>query len=446
MLLDKIKNNKTLFAALKNTSWLVGEKVLSMVLVLLVNVFVARHLGPESFGLLNYLLAVVALLIPLSSLGLNAIVTRELVTLKHSYLSIMTTAAVIRFFGGVLASFVLIICLYFDVLTRLEGKSWAIILLSLTNLLVAFHVIDFWFQAKVQSKYIVKVRFISVVLISTIKITLVYFKAPLEAFIWAAALESFLLSVGFIVIYKIKKGSFELSSFDYSYGMGLLKQSKWLILSGIASIIYLKIDQVMLTEMVSTTENGIYSVASRISEVWYFFPTALAASFFPSLLKFRESDNKKYQQQLQRLCDVLFISALLLALALNFLSDWLIVFLFGAEYSAAGSILALHIWAGVFVFMRALLSKWLLAENLLVFSLVTHGIGAIINIGLNLWLIPMYHGIGAAIATVISYAFASYVVLFFHSSTWPMAIIMTKSLFFPVRIILSQIKPLFANK
>ncbi len=437
---DKIKKNETLFAAIKNTSWLVGEKLLSMVLVLLVNVFVARHLGPESFGLLNYLLAVIALLIPLSSLGLNAIITRELVALKHSDLSIMTTATVIRFLGGVLASIILLICLYFGVFTRLEGKYWAIILLSLANLLVAFHVIDFWFQAKVQSKYIVKVRFLSVVIISTIKLTLVYFKAPISAFIWAAALESLLLSVGFIVIYKVKKGSFSLSTFDFSYGMKLLKQSKWLVLSGIASIIYLKIDQVMLTEMVSTTENGIYSVASRLSEVWYFFPTALAASFFPSLLKFKETNQEKYQQQLQRLCDVLFISALAIALALTFLSNWLIVFLFGEEYYAAGSILALHIWAGVFVFMRALLSKWLLAENLLVFSLVTHGIGAVINIGLNLWLIPTYYGVGAAIATVVSYAFASYIVLFFHPSTWPMAKIMTKSLFFPVRLVLFKIK------
>jgi len=432
--------NKNSLAAIKNTGWLVGEKLLSMTLVLLVNVFVARHLGPDSFGLLNYLLAVIALLIPLSSLGLNAIVTRELVSLKRSDVSIMTTTMVIRFLGGILASIILMTCLSFGVFTRLAGESWALILLSLVNLLLAFHVIDFWFQAKVQSKYIVKVRFISVVIISSVKLTLVYYKAPLVAFIWTAALESFLLSIGYIVIYKIKNGGFSLSSFDFTYGMHLLKQSKWLVLSGVASIIYLKIDQVMLTEMVSTTENGIYSVASRISEVWYFFPTALAASFFPSLLKYKETDKQKYQQQLQRLCDVLFIGALIIALALTFLSDWLIVFLFGEEYFAASAILALHIWAGIFVFMRALLSKWLLAENLLFFSLVTHGIGAVINVGLNLWLIPLYQGVGAAIATVVAYAFASYIVLFFHRATWPMAIIMTKSLFFPSRFIFNKVK------
>ncbi|MBL4941094.1 MAG: flippase [Colwellia sp.] len=439
-LFSQVKKNKTSFAAIKNTGWLVGEKVLSMLLVLLVNIFVARHLGPESFGLLNYLLAVIALLIPLSSLGLNAIVTRELVVLKHTSLSIMTTVTAIRFLGGLLASIILITCLYFGVFSRLQGKYWAIILLSLANVLVAFHVIDFWFQAKVQSKYIVKVRFISVVLISSVKLILVYFKAPLTAFIWASAVESVLLSIGFIAIYKIKKGDFELLSFDFSYGMSLLKQSKWLVLSGVASIIYLKIDQVMLSEMVSTTETGIYSVASRMSEVWYFFPTALVASFFPALIKLKEESTIKYQQNLQRLCDVLFFGALIIAILITLIADKLIIVLYGEQYTQAGTILALHVWAGVFVFMRALLSKWLLAEHLLIFSFVTHGVGAIINVGLNLWLIPLYQGKGAAIATVISYAFASYFVLFFHRSTWPMAKIMTKSLFFPSRFLLDKVK------
>ena len=244
-----------------------------------------------------------------------------------------------------------------------------------------------------------------------------------------------LLSFGLLDIYILKQGVFSLTKLDWCNGSSLLKQSKWMILSGIASIIYLKIDQVMLTEMVSASENGVYAVASRISEVWYFFSIALVASFFPTLLKTKNDDFSKYKAQLQRLSDILFTSAIVIAITLTFLSDWLIVFLFGAEYIAAGQILSLHIWAGVFVFMRALLSKWLLAEDLIIFSLVTHGVGAIINVLLNYWLIPLLQGEGAAIATVISYAFASYIVLFFHRSTWPMAKIMTKSLLLPIRFL-----------
>ncbi len=436
--LNKIAASNSAISAIKNTFWLVGEKLLSMLLVLAVSIFVARHLGAESFGLLNYLLAIIAICAPLSSLGLNAIVTRELVKKVHSDLVIMSTVTIYRVLGGLCALLLLVVAVWFELFSRLDNLYWGVLLLSVTNIFVAFHVIDFWFQAKVQSRYVVKMRLACVVLVSCIKLTLVYIDASLSAFIWVAAVESLIVSVGFLVIYFFKQGIFNLNSINWAYGWQLLQQSKWLILSGIASVIYLKIDQVMLTQMVSAQENGIYAVASRLSEVWYFFPTALVASFFPSLLKTKEVSEVKYQVKLQRLCDYLFFGALFIAIVISLSAEYLVTFLYGKEYMEAGVILTFHIWAGLFVFMRALLSKWLLAENLVFFSLVTHGTGAIINVGLNYYLIPLYQGQGAAIATVVSYAFASYIVLMFHSSTWPMAKIMTKSIFWPVRYILKK--------
>lgn len=438
--LKSFSKQTSTFLAIKNTFWLIGEKIFTMILVLVVSVFVARLLGAESFGLLSYLLAIISLLTPLSSLGLNAIITRELVNKKQSELIVMSTALSLRLLGGLLAVGILILCVCLGFFSRFANISWGLILLAITNIFVAFHVIDFWFQAKVQSKYVVKMRLISVLFVSVSKLLLVYFDASLSLFIWASAAESLIISLGFIVIYFLRNKTFKLSCVNWSYGIILLQQSKWLILSGIASVIYLKIDQVMLTEMVSAQENGVYAVASRISEVWYFFPIALVTSFFPSLLKIKTVNKEKYHQKLQQLCDCLFFGALLIAILVSFVSEWLIVFLYGMEFIEAGGILALHVWAGLFVFMRALVSKWLLAEELVFFSLVTHGVGAVFNIILNIWLIPLYQGQGAAIATVVSYALASYVVLFFHPSTLPMAKVMTKSLFPPSRILFSKVK------
>ena len=95
--------------------------------------------------------------------------------------------------------------------------------------------------------------------------------------------------------------------------------------------------------------------------------------------------------------------------------------------------LQIHIWAGVFIFMRALLSRWLLAEDLLRFSLVTHIAGAVMNVALNLMLIPRYGAIGAAVATVISYASAGWLALFLSARTRPMGRMMAKSLLLPLR-------------
>ena len=125
--------------------------------------------------------------------------------------------------------------------------------------------------------------------------------------------------------------------------------------------------------------------------------------------------------------------ALLLAIFVSFIANDLILLLYGKEYEMAGSILSIHIWAGIFIFMRALFSKWIIIEDVLIFSLITQGFGALTNIVLNLILIPQYGVYGAAIATLISYAMASYFVLAFYTKTRNIFWMMTKAFFSPLR-------------
>jgi len=163
------------------------------------------------------------------------------------------------------------------------------------------------------------------------------------------------------------------------------------------------------------------------------------SSFFPSLLKAKAQGIEIYHSKLQKIYDLLVYIALILAIPITFLGTPFIKLLYGDAYEEAGQILSIHIWASVFIFMRSLLSKWLIAENLFVFSFVTHTSGAVVNILLNLILIPQLGGIGAAIATLISYATASYFSLFLNSKTWDMAMMMTKALIVPIRNINSLI-------
>ena len=106
----------------------------------------------------------------------------------------------------------------------------------------------------------------------------------------------------------------------------------------------------------------------------------------------------------------------------------LVTGIFGLSFAAAAPILKVHIWAGLFVFMREAFSKWLLLENLLVFSLLTHGLGALTNIALNSLLIPRWGGLGAAYATLISYAVAAYFSLALSRRTRPFFAMMTRAM------------------
>jgi O-antigen/teichoic acid export membrane protein len=190
----------------------------------------------------------------------------------------------------------------------------------------------------------------------------------------------------------------------------------------------------MIRWLVGPEEVGVYAVAARLSEGWYFLPVAIVSSFFPRLIELR-ADERKYHHRLQQLLDGLFSIALAVALGVTLFAVPLARVIFGPEYAGAGPILAVHIWTAVFIFMRAVISKWILIENLLVLSVVTQGCGAVLNVLLNLILIPSLGGVGAAVATLVSYAAASYFSLLFNSRSRVMFLMMSKAMLAPIRYI-----------
>src|SRR5690606_29446254 len=208
----------------------------------------------------------------------------------------------------------------------------------------------------------------------------------------------------------------------------------WLIyLGALFAVINIKVDQVMLRWLGDPELVGAYAVAAQLSETWYFVPTAIVATFFPKLIELRNKNEKEFYLRLQQLLDFLCVMAVVVALLMTWCGKWLIMFFFGADYAASAAVLVIHIWAAVFIFMRAAFSRWILIEGLLVFSLVTQGLGALVNVVLNFFLIPSFGAEGAAYATLISYAVSSYVSLVFYDKSRRIFWLMTKSFVSPFR-------------
>lgn len=166
----------------------------------------------------------------------------------------------------------------------------------------------------------------------------------------------------------------------------------------------MRLDMLMLGSMVGDAAVGIYSAATRVSEVWYFVPTAIASSVTPMLILARQSNSALYLRRLSMLLHLLAGIALLIAVPVTFLAGPIVHLLFGPQYAAAGPVLALHIWAALFVFLGVGQNCWVLAEGLMMLALPRTILGAVLNILLNIVLIPRYGPLGAAIATVIAYA------------------------------------------
>ena len=403
-----LKGRTGLHKILANISWLFADRILRMGFGLVVGIWVARYLGVQQFGLLNYAIAFVAIFNPLANLGLDVVVVRRLVADPTQQQSILGTSFWMRFVAGWLTWLAVIIGIYLlrhdDAMTIVT-----VMILGAANIFQSFDTIDLWFQSQVRSKYSVLAKNAAFIATTSIRVVMVLIHAPLVAFVLAILLEAVLGAVGLLIVYKQQGYLVKLWQWSRSLAQDLLRESLPLILSGLTIMIYMRIDQIMLGQMIGDKAVGVYSAATRISEVWYFIPMTVSSSVMPSIFNAKEISEELYYQRIGGLNRGLTWLAIAVAIVMTFVSKPLIVMLFGNSYIESGTILAVHIWASVFVFSGVATSGWFIAENLSYLSLYRTLSGAIVNILLNIFLIPIYGGLGAAIATVIAQAVASFI-------------------------------------
>ena len=403
---SKIENRPGLTKILDNIGWLFFDKILRMGVGLLVGVWVARYLGPKQFGLLNFALAFVGLFGAIATLGLQGIIVRDIVKKPEESNVILGTGFFLRVVGGLVA-FVLILVVI-SYLRPDDTLAKAIVaILGFTQIIKASEVVKYWFESQVQSKFVVWVENSVFLIIAVAKVVMILLHAPLIAFVWAAFAEALLVAALLLTVYGQKIESLLSWKPRFSRAQTLLRDSWPLILSGIAVAVYMQIDKIMLGQMVDDQAVGIYSAAVKISEVWYFIPMTIVASVFPAIIEAKKQSEKLYYQRLQKLYDLMTFMAIAVALPMTFLSTWVVELLFGHAFVQAGTVLAIHIWAALFVFLGVASSKWFLTENRQLLSLQRTLLGAVVNVALNLIVIPEFGVIGAAFTTVISQALAS---------------------------------------
>ena len=426
-----LQKNQGFIKYSKNISWLFFERILRITVGLFVSVWVAKYLGPKQFGFFSYTLSFVALFGFMVTISHTSIVVRELVKNPNHNDEIVSTAFWLRIMGAMLG-ILITLAVSINLTSNDRFVNILILIIASSNIFHSFNVVDDYFQSKVMNKFVVITNVISLFLSSVIKIILILNDAPLIAFVWVVFFDNFILASGFIYFYIKLNSKFKIKNlkFKSKTAILLLKDSWPLMISSAAILIHIKVDQVIIKEILGLEAVGQYAAAARVSEAWYFIPSVLTASFFPAIINAKKNNEDLYNSRLQKLYDIMVWVAIAIAIPMIFLSDWLIEILYGYQYSEAGNVLMIHIWAGVFVSLGLASNGWLICENLQKFLLVNTFIATITNIGLNYILIPKFGIVGAAWATIISYFLVGYLCLLIWKKTRINFINLTKSLFF----------------
>jgi len=395
---------------LNNTSWLLGEQVIRLVVVLVTGIYVARYLGDSLFGQLNYATGFVGMFFALSAMGVDQIIARDLVNRPERRDALLGTAGAIKLMGS--AALLIIVMVVSWAKDMESSTAMLVLIIAAAELLKPFTVIEQHFMANVKADRIVRVQFTQVLLSAAMKMLLIWMGASLIWFAWIYVVEGVIVAIGYT--WLLERDGISIRTWRVSRAtMGYVLGQSWpMLVYGVALYIQAKIDQVMIGDLLARTDGqeaayaevGQYSVALKMIEALGFLPVIVQKSLAPAVTRARAEDPALYADRMLNLYRLMFLLFLITSVPLFFVAEPMIVWMYGEEFRPAGFLLSLFAIRLFFTNMGVAKASFITNESLFRYSLLTAIIGAGLNIAINYLLIPEYRSIGAIWATIISFA------------------------------------------
>lgn len=444
-LLNKYTNNlsenkKKVFA---NLFWAMTGKIVNMAGVLLVGILVARYLGPSQYGLMNYVISYVSLFTIISNFGLDNIEIRELSRTPERKEYILGTCFRIRMF---FSTFALILVILSLILFKANTfTSCMILLYSVTLYTGGFNIIRNYFTSIVKNEYVVKSEIVRTIIGACIKVVLLWIKAPLEYFIAATVFDTVLVASGYFFSFKKTVGKISEWKYDKTIVPYYIKESFPLVLSGAAVIIYQRIDQVMIGNMIDNASVGYFATAGKFLDLVLFLPMVLTQTVTPLLVKAKERNKEEYERKKQQFVNIVVWMAIILSSLVSFFAYWLIHFTYGDRYLPAVPVLQIMAFKTVGMALSSSSGQIIIMERMQKWAFMRNLMGCLTCIGLNMLLIPKYGIIGSAWVTILTILMSGLIGNVIIPKYRPVFIIQLKALMFGWRDVY-LVKYIYNNK
>lgn len=395
-----ILNHHSSRKVLSNSGWLFLDKIIRLAAGIFVSAGVARYLGPNQFGEISYALAFIALFQSVTVLGLDGIAVREISQDKQKSNKILGTIFWLRTTSGILCWITSIISIV--IINGLNDPSVIIVAIAGgTLLLQSSDTVDLWFQSQSQSRRTFTAKIPSFFLSNALKVIFILLKAPLLAFAATILIESLISAVG--MIYAYKRYKCDLSwQFSKNLAIALLHESWPFIISSISIMIYMRIDQIMIKELIGSAQLGVFAAVLPLATIWQTLPVTLNTSLAPFVAKKKSEDEKAYWNILENIFKIYALLGWIICIFTLFLGPLTISLLFGKEYQEGIQVLIIYVFTNVFINMGMAQSLWMLNERRPIISLVNTLSGAIVCVIGNFITIPHYGISGVAMIAVIS--------------------------------------------
>lgn len=413
---------------IKNSFWLIYDKVFRLLGVVVFNILLSNHLGASFTGQYHFIISFGYIFYAISLFGLDAQLMNELVTKRHSEAKLLVNSIIIRFFlGCILYSLLLTISFLFNGYSDVDLNLLLIIGIQL--FFQPFQLLATFFDSKVNSKKPVIIRNIAISFSVITRILLVIYYPNITYILLAYIIEPFLEGLILFLFFQKKNFKLSIQNYDFEVSKYLVAKSWPLAFSSIFYVLYSKCDLLMLGFMLDKSQVGNYSLAVRFSELSHFLPVAFVKSIFPSIVTNR-LNYEKYYRLIQKYMNWMFRISLAIAILMLFIPENLFVFVLGEDMTSVSLPFKILMFGAVFVFMGNLSHMWYIAEGYQKLSLIRTSSGLILNILLNLIFISFYGIIGAAIATLLTKSYVVYFSNLLNNKTYKMFKIQTNAMLY----------------
>ncbi len=171
------------------------------------------------------------------------------------------------------------------------------------------------------------------------------------------------------------------------------------------ALLYTNVDSTMLSFMTNDETTGWYGVSYRLINAMMFIPVAVMKVVFPALSQYFKESEEMFQSLFERSFKMMLLIGFSLAAVVYGSADRIIVAMWGQEFISGAGALKILVWANAIMFVGTVQTHATRASNRQGFTAKVVASSAVLNVVLNLILIPKYSLYGAAFATVASELF-----------------------------------------
>lgn len=395
-----------------------------------VGIYIARYLGPEQYGMLSYVLSICAFVLAIARMGMDATLTRELVEVGVSAIKtkVLMGTAFWMMNAAALLCYLATTLVFFGLDETHEIKLYIVIVCA-SAFFTSFLSIDYFFQSQIKAKYSAICKSLALLASSVFKLVLIFNEAEIIWFVIASVFDHAVLSLFLLyAAHSTQKLSF-IRHFSCAVARKMFHSAWPMMLTAVASLVFMRIDQIMIRNMLGLHELGIYSAAVKVYESWIILPYVISISLLPAIVKLKQGDETNYQRRLCQLFRFVIWLSALAAIIVTLFSTSIMTIAFGIEYVSSASVLSIVMWTAIFTSMSSVSARYLIVEKMERKIAVRTFFGAVANIALNIIMIPAYGIEGAAVATFICVLFIAYIMDWLDKDLVTLRLIKRKAIF-----------------